>query len=95
VKSVKKNAFHILLVAEIIAITIWYLFAVSGLQSIQFGSAQIEQLKEEVAALTVGNETLEHELHERSTNPYYKESIARKELQMAYPNETIYLLTKE
>ena len=93
-KEVKRFALRLFLGGEIVVATFFYLCGSGGLESHRRADFQNNELCQEVKTAEVEVSSLENELHERKTNPYYKESIARKELQMAYKDEMIYLLPK-
>lgn len=93
-KETKKKALRFFVGAEIVVVTFLYLCGNSGVRALQAADAQNNQLLEEVKQLEMETTSLARELAERQTNPFYKESIARKELQMAYPDETVYLLSQ-
>ena len=94
-KEMKRKALRIILGAEIALVTFYYLFGSYGLQALRAGDRQNRGLLEELKQLEGEITALSGELEERKNNPFYKESIARKELQMAYDNEIIYLLPKK
>lgn len=93
-KETKKKALRIFIAAELILVTFWYLVGTSGVRALQSAELQNNQLFEEIKQLETETASLSRELDERRNNPFYKTSIARKELQMAYPDETVYVLTK-
>lgn len=91
-KELKRTALQLFLGAEIIVVTFLYLVGSGGLLALKSAHRQNSALLAEIARSEEEVKALGRELADRRTNPFYKESIARKELQMAYENEIIYLL---
>ena len=91
-KELKRAAFRMIIGFELVLVTFFYLSGKGGLQALRHADSINSELLEDVKHLEVDIEELSRELDERMQNPFYKESIARKELQMAYQNETVYLL---
>lgn len=75
-------------------VSFWYLCSAGGLPAVQEADRINAGLLEELKVLEAEIAGLERELDDRKHNPYYKESIARQELQMAHENEKIYVLPK-
>ncbi len=94
-KDIKRKALKIFLGAEVTFIGLYYLVSSSGLHALRSADIHNSQLLEEVKLLETEVTALELDLEERKDNPFYKETIARKELQMAYENELIYLIDKK
>lgn len=93
-KETKKFALRLFTGAQIVVVTFLYLCSSSGMRAIEHADSQNRELAEEVKQVEAEIASLSRELDERRNNPFYKESIARKELQMAYPNEMIYVFSK-
>lgn len=93
-KETKKFALRLFVGAQIIMVTFLYLCSTGGIRAVQHADAQNNELLEEVKLLEAEIDSLSRELEERKNNPFYKESIARKELQMAYAGEIIYVFPK-
>lgn len=91
-KETTKTAFQMIIGFECAVVAFFYLFGKNGLQAIRLADKINSQLLEDIKLLELDIASLTRELQERQTNPFYKESVARKELQMAYKDETIYLL---
>lgn len=91
-KELKRTVVQLFLGAEIIVVTFLYLVGSGGLLAIKSAQRQNVALRAEIARSEEEVKALGRELTDRKNNPFYKESIARKELQMAYENEIIYLL---
>ncbi len=90
--ALKQTALRLALGLELIFITIVYLGGSGGIVAVRYAHAINSDLTAEIAILEREINQLDKELEERRENPFYQESIARKELQMAYKNETVYLL---
>ncbi len=93
-KEIKRKAMRIFLGAEVAFVALYYLLGSYGLQALKSADqyngqllADIKNMESELTALT-------RELEERKDNVFYKETVARKELQMAYENEIVYVLPK-
>jgi cell division protein FtsB len=90
--AVKQTALRLLLGLELISIAFFYLLSSGGLVALRHAHTINTELHQEIQQLEADISQLTTELDERKQNPFYRESIARKELQMAYTNETVYLL---
>ncbi len=90
--ELKRTMFRIIIGSELVLVTFFYLCGKGGIQALRQADIINSELHGDVKALEQDIAELTHELDERLQNPFYKESIARKELQMAYKNETVYLL---
>lgn len=90
--ELKQAAFRMIIGFELILVTFFYLCGKGGIQSLRHADTINNELLTGITLLEGEIADLTHELNERLENPFYKESIARKELQMAYTNETVYLL---
>lgn len=75
-------------------VSFFYLCGAGGLPAVQLADKTNAALLEDIKGLENEIAELTRELDDRTHNPYYKESIARQELQMAHDNETVYLLPK-
>lgn len=91
-KEFKKYFLQIFLYIEIIIFSFFYLFGSNGLKS-------LHDLENQNNSLTIENNLLKQEINELQSNitqwdndPFYKEKIAREQLQMARPDEEIYLV---
>lgn len=93
-KELKRMALRLFVGAEIVLVTFFYLCGSGGLPALKLADGTNSELLKEITQLESDITALTRELDERSKNHFYKESIARKELQMAYENETVYLLPK-
>lgn len=94
-KEKKRKVVRIFLGIEIAFITLYYLLSSFGLQALRSADHFNNQLVEDIKNLEAEVGSLSQELEDRKNNPFYKEAVARKELQMAYENEIIYLIDKK
>ena len=62
----------------------------SGIPKVQDVLRIQHQLESEIQQLQVENEKLLHDIEAMKTDPFWKEKIAREELNMALPGEIIY-----
>ena len=91
----KRKSLRIFLGLEIALVAAYYLFGSYGLQVLRSADSYNAHLLEDIKKQESGLESLHRELDERKDNPFYKEMVARKELQMAYENEIIYIIDKK
>jgi cell division protein FtsB len=91
-KELKRTAFRMILCFEGVLVIFFYFCSRGGLQAVRTADEINKDLLEEIKQLEKEAASLALELEERLANPFYRESIARKELQMAYKDETVYLL---
>ena len=89
----KRTVLRLFLVGEIMVFTWMYLFSTQGMQAVfelhrenQRIEQDIKHAQEEIAAC-------EHELYVWQSHSFYKEKLAREQLQMARPDEKVYYLT--
>lgn len=66
-----------------------------GVQAHNIEINKINILSKEIDKLSTYVYTLEREIADCESSNFYKEKIAREELQMAYPEETIYYVTRQ
>lgn len=88
----KKIALQLCVGAEVIVFGALYIYGSHGMKSLNalrdevtVANAQVVSLQEEVTSL-------EKELNAWQHHPFYKEKIAREQLQMARAGDTIYYL---
>lgn len=93
-KELKRSGLRMLIGAEIVVVSFWYVCGAGGLPAVQEADRLNGILLNEVKELEAENASLTRELEDRKQNPFYKESIARQELQMAHDNEIVYVLPK-
>jgi cell division protein FtsB len=91
-KELQRTIVRYIIGFEIALILFFYVFGRGGIYALRHADALNKELMKDIKQLDEEIAKLQEELDEREKNPFYKESIARKELQMGYNNETIYLL---
>lgn len=87
----KKKLLRIFFAGEIALFSILYFMGPSGVYSSQAIREESRVLETEIAAVESEIDALEKEINLVATDPFYKEKIAREQLQMAREHETIYL----
>lgn len=92
-KEMKKKLFRLFFAAEVLIFFGYYFCGKQGLHHIWHLQAENNEFEQSLAGLNVEIAALEHEIHEWSTQPFYKEKMAREQLQMAYAGEQIYYLS--
>ncbi len=90
--ALKQTAFRFMLGVELVLVSFYYLCGSGGIVALRYANTINTDLIYDITFLETTITQLNKELDERKQNPFYRESIARKELQMAYKNETVYLL---
>lgn len=91
--TLKQTILRMLFGLELIVIAGFYVFGAHGLRYVWQLQREQTQIEQEVAALASEVDALEHEVHDWHTHTFNKEKIAREQLQMAKPGETIYYLS--
>lgn len=89
-KHIKKIGLRIFFGAEMVLCAYLYLFGSHGMRALMVLEQEQEQLNQEVAALQADVLSLETTIAQWDAHPFYKEKIAREQLQMAAKNEEIY-----
>lgn len=92
VKDVKRYSARVFLLLEILIFLFIFLFGKHGLPLLRNLEDQTAQLQKKITFLKEDISTLKFELDQWDTDPFYKEKIAREQLQMAYAQEEIYYL---
>lgn len=84
--------FKVFFFLEILVFGVIYMFGGQGLQSLYYMSQHNRQLQQDIVALRQAALELEQQLQYWQTDDFYKEQLAREQLQMARPQEQIYYL---
>lgn len=79
-----------LLYAEMIVLGVFYLWSPHGVQSVTRLTHECEEVEQQIINVKHAIAALEREVDEWESEPFYKEKIAREQLQMARKNEVIY-----
>jgi cell division protein FtsB len=90
-KEFKRIILRIALGVEISIFALYYLFASQGILTIMSLGAEIKKIEQEIFELNQEVLGLEHQIVLQKTCPFYKEKIAREQLQMARVDEEIYI----
>jgi len=93
--ELQQTALRVIIGCELVLVAFFYLFGYGGIYALREADLFNRGLITDIKNLDLEIATLEHELDERQKNPFYKESIARKELQMAYKDETVYIVPEK
>ena len=88
----KRHMLRIFFMFEIFIFVAIYFFSAQGLRVLQGMQKENEHVYEEVAYLKNEIAILEQEVAEWESNSFYKEKIAREELQMAKKGDEVYFL---
>lgn len=91
--NIKQLLLRIFLLVEVIGFIALYFFSPYGLKAHDKEQKKIRLLDKDLDKLTNDIIIIEKEIQEIKCHDFYKEKIAREELQMSYPNETIYYLS--
>lgn len=92
-KHLKRIVFRIFFVSELVFFIGIYIFGPSGIKSLLQVQNENEHLKTEIVALQQEVTGLERNIAQWHTRPFYKEKIAREQLQMACKDEEIYIVS--
>ncbi|HEV2601297.1 MAG TPA: septum formation initiator family protein [Candidatus Babeliales bacterium] len=92
IKIKKRMVPYIILSVELIVFLGMYIAGVNGFITLYGLKADNEQYKKTVEVLEQEVASLEKQLRDFNSERFYKEKIAREELQMARPGEIIYYL---
>jgi cell division protein FtsB len=88
----KRYLLRLFFLLEIIIFIGIYLFSAQGLQVLRSMKKDNLQVKVKIASLQDEIVELEEEVQEWQNNSFYKEKIAREELQMAKTGDEVYFL---
>lgn len=88
----KKVAMRLFLVLEMFAFGYVYVCGKNGLKSLQQHKTMVMDLKKNVASLNEEVTSLEKEIHVWQSNDFYKEKIAREQLQMARKGDELFYI---
>ena len=82
----------IALLAEMLAFAHIYFFGNNGIQALQQQKNVVEDLKKDIIELNKEVEQLEKEIYAWNTNDFYKEKVAREQLQMARKGDELFYI---
>lgn len=89
----KRMVLRKLLVVEVVIFIGYYLFGVHGLQAIKCIKRENGMLQESIVHMQKEIAGLENDIVQWDTNLFYKEKIAREQLQLAREGDEIYYLS--
>lgn len=86
----------LILILELIIFFYIYSFGANGSKKINLFKQQVSELNIEITRLNKDIENLEEEFKQitEDTDNFYKEKIAREQLQLAMPHDEIYIINK-
>lgn len=84
------NIIKLFLSLEIVTISFFYLFGVQGLPTLYRLKQENLTIEKEIQGLKLEVAELEKTIQEWHHYPYYKEKIAREQLQMAQQGDSVY-----
>lgn len=88
----KRHMLRIFFMFEIVIFVGIYFFSAQGLRVLQGMQTENEQVYEEITYLKDEIAVLEEQVADWEHNSFYKEKIAREELQMAKKGDEVYFL---
>jgi cell division protein FtsB len=92
-KNIKRKVPLMVLTLEIVIFTFYYCFDAHGIWHLQKKQQEIAGLEDEIKGIKQEIHSLEQKIAQWNTHPFYKEKIAREQLQLAHPHEKIYFLS--
>lgn len=88
----KKMLMKIVLVCEMAAFGHIYFFGSNGIKALQDKKKVVEDLKKDILVLDEDIAYLEKEIYVWQTDDFYKEKIAREQLQMARKGDELFYI---
>lgn len=88
----KKNVGRFAFVIELVLFSGYYLIGANGIVTLISMSREIKSVQLEVSTLKDEVQHLQHHIALQKKHPFFKEKIAREQLQMAHENEEIYVI---
>ena len=88
----KKNIGRFAFVIELALFTGYYLIGANGIVALVSMSKEIKSAQHEVSMLKDEVQHLQNHIALQKKHPFFKEKIAREQLQMAHENEEIYVI---
>ena len=92
IMRIKQMVVRVILVAEMCVFGHMYLFGKNGLQVVRVQKIQLQGLQTTVDQLQKEVDALEGDITAWETNNFYKEKIAREQLQMARKGDKLYYI---
>jgi cell division protein FtsB len=91
-KEIKRTILRVFFGLELVAFTGIYFFGPHGKQRLWQLNQENVTIIAQIDSLKADVHTLEQHIVQWNTHPFYKEKIAREQLQMACKDEKIYLV---
>ncbi|HSW73789.1 MAG TPA: septum formation initiator family protein [Candidatus Limnocylindria bacterium] len=91
-KAVKQAIIYTLCAVEFCLFSWTYMYGTQGWSALRRVQQENKHLEERIALCKQESDTLENELVAWREHPFYKEKVAREQLQMAREHETIYYI---
>ena len=88
----KHHLLRIFFVIEVVVFVGLYLFGAHGVRMIRDLQNDNEYIEQEVAALQQEVDVLDVEINAWNEHPFYREKIAREQLQMARQGDEVYYI---
>lgn len=92
-KHIKKISMRVFFGIEIILFGYIYVFGSHGIRNLLIIEQEKIQLNQEITTLQAEVASLSNTIAQWDSHPFYKEKIAREQLQMACKNEEIYYIS--
>lgn len=90
--GIKKLCLRLLLVVEMVGFGYLYFFGNNGMQTLEKQRATVVGLQKNIVVLKGEIDQLEHEIYAWQTDDFYKEKVAREQLQMARKGDEIFYI---
>lgn len=91
----KRKLFRLMFAGEIILFGIIYFFGSYGIYSLHHNNKELTEIQKEISTLEFEIKALKENILAIKTNPFYKEKIAREQLQMAKKGDVIYVFDEQ
>lgn len=88
-KGFKRALLPIVWVIEVASFGYLFVYGAQGSRALAQQLAVNDAYRANIEALKLSVHDLAHEVHAWETDPFFKEKVAREQLQMARPGETI------
>lgn len=89
---IKKAFMRLLLMVEMMGLGYLYIFGTHGMEELQKKRMIVTGLEKNVVSLKKDIEQLEKEIHAWQTDDFYKEKVAREQLQMARKGDELFYI---
>ena len=93
--GLRRKAFVLGTVIALVALAVGSVFGDRGLLSLVEKRRQVEELRAEIDTLRASNSRLVGEISDLQQSPRAIERLAREELGLAHPDETVFLIRED